>query len=78
MALSQEEKLNKMLGTFGDLARSKLKSALASGGIPDEWLQDDESHLLQKAVLDSLCRDRPYRPASSTLTDEFDNLHLFI
>lgn len=76
MANSQEAKLEQMLASFAEEARKKLKSALVSSSVPEEWLKNADSFLLQKAVLDSVCRDRPYKPRNPDHQAEFDNLHV--
>lgn len=51
--------------------------ALSSGAVPDEWKEDD-NYLLAKAIIDSICRDRPYKPLDRQHQADFDNLHLFL
>lgn len=55
----------------------KLQAALASGGIPEYFMQKD-NHLLSKAIIDSFCRDRPYSMLDTIHEKDSKNLHLFI
>lgn len=41
----------------------KLDSALKSGAIPENW-KEDGSHLLTKAIVNSFCKDQPFRIAT--------------
>lgn len=75
---TQEEKLEVMLESFAKAARESLRIAQQCGAIPDEWLADVDDFRLQKAVLDSLCRDRPFKAPSPTLRADFENLHIML
>ena len=58
-------------------AMQKVDQALTSGAVPDSWRKDD-NYLLAKAVVDSVCRDRPYKALTDEYQADFDNLHLFL
>lgn len=55
----------------------KLDKAKESGAIPEEWTKQG-NHLLQKAIMDSFCKDMPYSALDKKTKKEFSNLHLFI
>jgi len=55
-----------------ELATDKLKNAYNAS--PEEFkVLDSENFLLSKAVVDSVCRDRPVK--SFSYKAEFDNIH---
>ncbi len=56
---------------------AKLDKAANSGAIPEDWAKTG-NHLLQKAIVDSFCLDRPYSALDSSTKKEFSNLHKFI
>lgn len=68
--------IDKMLEELKKSAYQKLDKAYSSGTVPEEWKKEG-NYCLAKAVLDSLCKDRPYKPPASQKED-FDNLHLFM
>jgi len=79
MSKSQHDKLEELLKSFAEEARHKLNKALLTSAVPDEYLENTpDSFLLAKAVMDSVCRDRPFRPTSPKRKTEFDNLHICI
>ncbi len=69
--------IDEMLEEFKKSAYQKLDKAHNSGAVPEEWKEDDGNYCLAKAILDSLCKDRPYEPTASQKKD-FNNLHLFM
>jgi hypothetical protein len=74
----QKQKLDHLIELFSKKAHEKLDKAINSGGVPGEWLGNDGCYLLQKAVLDSLCRERPFSVRNEHDKMDFDNLHLMI
>lgn len=77
MPFTQEQKLDQLLNDFAETARARLKKAMASSAVPEQWTRDPDSMLLAKAVLDSVCRDRPFMPLRQHVGD-FSNLHMII
>lgn len=73
-----EQKLEAMLAVFAVEARSRLKKSIILNEFPETWLADKDSFMLQKAILDSLCQDRPFKARSSEIQKIFDNLHSII
>lgn len=78
MAKTHQEKLEDLIHQFAEEARAKLNKALVSSTIPDDWLNDEDDLRLAKSVMDSVCRDRPFRPVSPQFRADADNLHLCI
>lgn len=79
MNISHEEKLEDLLWQFSERARAKLSSAMASGSVPQSYLDSDpDNQLLAKAVIDSLCRERPFAPVSPEHKADFENIHVAI
>lgn len=78
MATTQEVKLEYLLRQFTESAREKLRKAKSSSAIPEDHLKNDDDFRLAKAVMDSMCRDRPFAPRLPQHKDEFDNLHASI
>lgn len=77
MSISHEEKLEDLLWQFSERARAKLSSAMASGSVPQSYL-DCDNQLLAKAVIDSLCRERPFAPVSPEHKADLENIHVAI
>lgn len=75
-AKSQEERLEELLREFAELARAKLKAAINVA--PKDYLTDPDDFRVTKAVMDSVCRDRPFAPRLPQHKSEFDNIHTVI
>lgn len=69
--------IDEMLEGFRESALKKLDQVYDSGAVPEEYKQDG-NYSLAKAVLDSLCKDRPYEPRTAWQKKDFNNLHLFM
>lgn len=78
MPKTHEEKLEALISVFAEEARAKLRKAKPSSAIPEDWLADGDDLRLAKSVMDSVCRDRPFRPVSPQFRADADNLHLCI
>lgn len=70
--------INEKIESLRALALKNVDKALQSGGIPDQWKEMEENHLLSNAIIDGICRDRPYKPKAPQTIEEFDNLYLFL
>lgn len=77
MPKTQEAMLEDLLVKFAEKAREKLKSAMLSGAIQEEWVEPTgDDYRLTRAVIDSSCRDRPYRLMDVHDQVVADNVHL--
>lgn len=65
-----------MLGNVRKSLLVKLKQAMASGAVPDEYVESD-NYLLAKAIFDSWCRERTFsfEGMNKQTQKEFDNIH---
>lgn len=79
MILSEEEKkaavreqLDRKLAWIGDMLQDKVDAVFKSGGVPPHFYENDQQ--LMRAILDSYCRDREFKPHQSQQGD-FDNIH---
>ena len=61
-----------------NLALVKARTALECGAIPQDWETSPSDHRLSKAILDSICIDRPYKPLDQKAKKDFKNLSLFL
>lgn len=75
--LYQMEYLKAEMKDIEEALFKKMESAFVSGSIPDEWKKTG-NHLLKMAVIDSFCRDRPYKMRDSSNQKDANNIHLFI
>lgn len=78
-ALSREEKeaevlarLARLTEVIGDRLHEKALAAFASGSVPPQYYEKNQ--LLERAILDSWCRDRDYSPYPGH-EEHFDNIH---
>lgn len=69
--------IDELLEQFKESALRKLDQVYSSGVVPEHFKQEG-TYYLAKAVIDSLCRDRPVKPLHDDTRKEFDNLHLFM
>ena len=60
-----------------ELFEQKLKSALSSGAVPDEFYKED-NNLLARAIFDSICKDRPFQARAGQYKEDFKNIHICI
>lgn len=67
--------INELMAEIQELATKKLDNALDSGKIPEYWLEDEQQYELAKAILDSICRDRPFAPLSEENKEYFNRIH---
>ena len=67
------EQLDEMLRYVKEVAMRKATNAIDNS---PETYKEERNWLLSKAVLDSVCRDRPYAAFNSLSKKEFDNIHL--
>lgn len=67
------QQLNVMLTEVKESLMRKAANAVSNS--PEEYKLEC-NWLLSKAVMDSFCRDRPYRAFNKTSKKEFDNIHL--
>jgi len=58
-------------------AMEKVDLAIRSGAIPEDWKRQGD-HRLSKAIIDSICVDRPLAPSDKQNKKDFKNLSLFI
>ena len=61
-----------------NLALVKARTALECGAIPQDWETSPGDHRLSKAILDSICIDRPYKPLDQKARKDFKNLSRFL
>lgn len=76
--MPQEERLEDLLRQFAEQARAKLKTAITINAAPADFLTDPDDFRLAKAVVDSVCRDRPFAPRLPQHKADFDNIHTVI
>lgn len=76
--MSQEERLEDLLRQFAEQARAKLKTAITINAAPADFLTGPDDFRLAKAVMDSLCRDRPFAARYPPHKSDFDNIHTVI
>lgn len=67
-----ETQLDEFLAEFKKLAMRKFNGAISAA--PEEFLVvGKDNYLLAKALVDSVCQDRPCRPLA--WKEEFENIH---
>ena len=72
------EQIDQKIAHIRNLALKKAYLATLSGAIPQNWETSPEDHRLSKAILDSICIDRPYKPLEQKAKKDFKNLSLFL
>lgn len=77
MQVQTKAQVEKLMARMTEQADAKVGSALSSGACPDDWYEEG-SYLLARAIVDSLCVDRPHRAWDKRTQEDFDNLHLFL
>ena len=70
--------INQKIESLRALAIKNVDKALESGGMPPRWKEMEENHYLSNAIIDGICRDRPYQPKDKRTQKEFNNLYLFL
>lgn len=73
----QEQYLKEAIRDIETALEQKLQKAFNSGAIPEVW-KETGNHLTMMAVIDSFCKERPYKMWDKEHQKEADNLHLFI
>jgi len=67
-----EVQISEMAVHLADSARSKIRGAISAA--PDSFMCDD--YLLAKAIMDSVCVDRPFSALHDDHKKIFRNIHL--
>ena len=72
------EQIDQKIAHIRNLALKKAYLATLSGAIPQNWETSPEDHRLSKAILDSICIDRPYKPLNQKAKKDYKNLSRFL
>lgn len=74
----QQQYLKEYVKDIETALMRKLERAFESGAIPEDWKKTG-NNFTNMAVIDSFCKDRPYKCYSNKeIQKDADNLHLFI
>jgi hypothetical protein len=77
MRVRTKTQITEIMTRLTEAAIANVDKALASGACPPDWYEEG-SHLLAKAIVDSLCVDRPLKTSNKRIQKAFNNLHLFL
>ena len=77
MRVQAKAQVEELMARITEQAIGNIEAALSSGACPGDWSQKDDFRLA-KAVIDSVCVDRPLKPFAKQNQKEFANLHLFL
>lgn len=77
MLLQTTAQVRELMTSLAETAIANVSKALASGSHPPSWNANDD-YRLAKAIVDSLCADRPYQPKDKQTKKDFANIQLFL
>ena len=77
MRVQAKAQIEELMARMTEQAVANVDKALFSGACPDDWYEEGK-YLLAKAIIDSLCVDRPARAGDKQYQKDFANLHLFL
>ena len=72
------DQIDMKIAHIRNLALQKARTALECGAFPPHWETSPNDHRLSKAIIDSVCTDRPYQPLDKQTKKDFKNLSLFL
>ena len=75
--LQTTAQVKELMHGLTETAIANVTKAIASGSHPASW-NKNEDYRLAKAIVDSLCVDRPYQPKDKQTKKDFDNVRLFL
>lgn len=75
--LQATAQVRELMGSLTETAIANVTKAIASGSHPPSWNKNDD-YRLAKAIVDSLCVDRPYQPRDKQNKKDFANVRLFL
>ena len=77
IALQATAQIKELMNGLTETAIANVTKAIASGSHPSSW-DKNEDYRLAKAIVDSLCADRPYQPKDKQTKKDFANVRLFL
>lgn len=77
MRLQTKEQVKELMDRLTERAIANVDKALSAGAHPEHW-NNDGDYRLAKAIIDSLCCDRPYQPQDKQTKKDFANIRLFL
>ena len=77
MRVQTKAQVEELMARMTEQAVANVGKALSSGACPAVWYEEG-NYRLAKAIIDSLCVDRPYMPRGKQTQQDFTNLGLFL
>ena len=77
IALQTTDQVRELMNRLTETAIANVTKAIDSGSHPASWNKNEDYHLA-KAIVDSLCVDRPYQPRDKQNKKDFANVRLFL